>query len=258
MFYFFSKVFSVLTQPIGIFMFLLMLKLVFKSFRWFKYLHVFAFVFIYICSLGATVEWAARAWEVPSKDPGDLAKYDVGIVLTGGISSEYLSQNSKNILGPSADRIWQAAHLYKLGKIKYILISGGDGKLKSSLKHIYENDKAKEFLVEVGVPDSVIFQDKMSINTHENAVHSKDVFPQMAISKTPKILIITSAWHMKRAMACFKKQGIITNDFAANPLVTNMHIKWYDFLPDAQELAKTQLFFKEWIGYLAYWVVGYI
>src|SRR5262249_24619321 len=144
-----------------------------------------------------------RAWEVPAYKISDIpGTYDAGIVLSGMVmydnSIDRIQFNRRN------DRLMQAVSLYKKGKIKKIFFSGGSGSLVYT--YMKESEMVKKFLVEIGIPAEDILTENKSNNTRENAVFTKEVLEK----EIPhgKFLLFTSAFHMRRAVACFKKVGM--------------------------------------------------
>ncbi len=253
MFYFFSKALSIFLNPLG-WIFLIWFCLLFIKSKTTKKWVIGSQIFIlWIFSTGAFTEWASRWYEIHPVNIEQIQKADIGIVLSGGLANDPESIRNGSYIGHEADRMWQAARLFKAKKITKILISGGDNS-KQKLK--IENHVAKQFLLDFGIPDSCIIQEIVSLNTYENALYTgkilKETYPNQ------KYILITSAYHMPRALACFKKQNIHCVPFAASPICTFWQIRFSDFLPDPEELYKSKLLIKEWIGYLVYKCMGYV
>ncbi|MEO5570284.1 MAG: ElyC/SanA/YdcF family protein, partial [Bacteroidia bacterium] len=74
-----------------------------------------------------------------------------------------------------------------------------------------------------------------------------------------KFLLVTSGYHMRRSLACFKKAGI-----KADPFSVDEHSGKGQFtvdkilVPDAECLDGWDSLLHEWVGYLSYWIAGYI
>lgn len=172
-----------------------------------------------------------------------LKKYDVGIVL-GGFSNINLRNNSIEFEG-SGDRLFQAIKLYKKGIIKEILIASGNSNLLDN--KVKEADLAANYLKEIGIPDSAILVEDNSRNTVENARNSAKIISKRY--NNPKILVITSAWHIPRARLVFdrtfnKKLNYYPADFEGR---TKFDLS--DFvIPSAAALIAWPKLFKEWIG----------
>jgi uncharacterized SAM-binding protein YcdF (DUF218 family) len=155
----------------------------------------------------------------------------------------------------NTDRILQTVRLYKTGKIKKMLISSGSGSLE--YRNMLESSLLKKYLITIGIPDSVIMIDSISDNTYQNAVCCAKILKSEP--KNNRYLLITSATHMRRAKACFNKQGINVDIYATNKLAGK--IKWsFEFLllPDIEALDDWQNLLHELFGYFTYWIAGYL
>ncbi|MCK5170902.1 MAG: YdcF family protein, partial [Bacteroidales bacterium] len=145
--------------------------------------------------------------------------------------------------------------LYKKGIINKILISGGPGNLV--FRDQYEAVLLKEFLLSIDIPEAHILVDSVSDNTHENAVFSANIIKQEL--NEGKYLLITSSIHMKRAKACFKKEGIIVDIYPTNKHAGPRRFQLdHLFLPDHINLLVWDKLIHEVLGYIVYDVIGYI
>ena len=139
----------------------------------------------------------------------------------------------------SADRVWHAARLFKAGKAKVIVVTG-EGVEASTW----------QLLCDFGVPRDVVVFDERPRNTQEEAC---------VIAEYPykRVLLVTSAWHMKRAVLIMEKfaHGIeiipSPTDFE-NTIVSSRDIVFTDFIPSAGALSANSIAFHEWLGYCAY------
>ncbi len=254
MFYLISKIFSFLLYPIGLL--LITLIILFKSNNRTKNRKILTFCILltYFCSVNFTIKHLEYFWLSKIPNENRIENYDITVVLTGGIfDEEYGIQNMK--MNSSGDRIWQALNQYKSDHTKKIIISGGNVGILVK-KEITESEICKEFLLVNGVPDKDIFVENKARNTIENARNVKALLPK--INSQLKICLITSDFHMPRALACFKKSGI-----KAYPLhykkdtISNQKPDVYDFIPNANSLAKLELVIREIMGFLVYRVMGY-
>ncbi len=195
----------------------------------------------------------SRLWEVHGTPISEVKNYDVAIVLGG--MSEYNHDLNALSVRKNVDRIWQAISLYKLGKVKKILISGDHGYLID--KGLHEAKQFKKTLCLWGFPSEDILTESISKNTYENAVESKKVLLKNGY-KNKRILLITSSVHMRRARACFEKQGIKFDCFS-----TDLHTgpkRYYsieDFIiPEVSNITNWHSLMKESVGYFSYWISG--
>jgi uncharacterized SAM-binding protein YcdF (DUF218 family) len=255
MFFFLSKVVSFFITPLGLCFVSLFLVLFLKKYQ--KLLIIGIVVGLYVVSNQWIVNVLVSAWEVPVQSRTSLSPKKWGIVLTGGFFETDAEMGIENLhLGSSSDRIWQAYRLYKEGKIEKILITGGYVPLVSRTTQI-ETILAKDFLIQNGVPLADIILETKARNTYENALFSVALAKQQGILPSDCYLI-TSSYHTKRAVACFKKQGFNLVHFGTNPRQANLEWKWIFLIPSRHALEDFLNLYHEWFGYVSYWMVGYI
>ena len=97
-----------------------------------------------------------------------------------------------------------------------------------------------------------------SKNTWENATMSMEL-TRKKYQTPPRILLITSAFHMKRALGCYKKVGFevvpFATDYYTHPLSPSL-FSW--ILPESTGFYKWNILIREWVGIVAYWFAGYM
>jgi uncharacterized SAM-binding protein YcdF (DUF218 family) len=194
---------------------------------------------------------ALLAWEIPATAWEKVQKYEVGILLTG-ISNAQKDPADRLYLNKGGDRLTHTLILYKMGKIKKILISGG---------HFFKNDiqegrEIKKILLLAGVPETDIILEEKSLNTRENALFTAKILQEQFPNQ--KYLLITSAFHLRRAKACFEKVGIQVNVFSVDFYSQNrswLPASW--LVPNEKSLYYWYVLLHEIVGYLVYKIVGY-
>ena len=194
-------------------------------------------------------------WEIPPKPISDIKQsYKVGIVLTG-ITNMEKTPYDRVYFNKGADRIMHALQLYKEKKIEKILISGGSGSLFQNQRR--EADNLKSILKLAEVPESDILIESKSRNTYENAQYSAQILNKRFPGAD--FLLITSAFHMRRASACFAKAGInatvYSTDFYTHD--RNFHFDTLLF-PSVHAIHKWTILVKELLGWVLYNISGYI
>lgn len=198
----------------------------------------------------------AVVWETDKRNPDTIIEpYDTGIVLGGYVNFNAASPPGVLTFHQAGNRLTSALMLYQTGKIRSILLSGGAGRIVGNAPP--EAAEARKFLIRCGVPDSVILIENNSRNTRENALYSKQLVERAAPGS--RCLLITSAWHTRRAKACFHKTGLICDAFGTDFLTEKSNGNGWNWLePDWKALMKWELLIKEWVGWLAYRMNGYI
>jgi len=209
-------------------------------------------IILYICSNSCIVDECIRAYETPPTHIDSLTQvYDYGIVL-GGFNT-YDVQYDRLHFNKAGDRLWQTLLLYKQGKIKKILISGGEAKLFP--EGYTESETTRDFLIQLGVPPQDIRIENTSKNTYENAQNTAHILSQETVS----CILITSAIHMPRAYATFTKAGIQCYPYSTDCLSGNRKFAFdHCLLPDMQALENIRVLIREIIGYATYWVLCYL
>ena len=160
------------------------------------------------------------------------------IVLLGGSMGIETNTSSYAEMATSADRVWQAARLFKAGKASKIIATGD-----------YAKDTTLPLLKDFGMgEESVSFVDART--TEEEAKGLEKLGYK-------KILLVTSAWHMKRARLMFKKYapGIevvcAPADFE-NTFMAEKTTLLKMLLPDPNVFMLNSVVFHEWVGIVGY------
>lgn len=191
--------------------------------------------------------------------PQTVAKghYPLAIILGGGMIREQQVDVSRMNAAESADRFIQPLILYKQGIIDRILITGGNtsiGNLKIDQSN--ETMQVKRLLITLGIPADKIITENQARNTYENAVYSKRILDSMSI-KGP-ILLVTSAFHMRRAAACYTKAGVACIPYVVDSKKKDTPMGVLEYIvPSERELAKFSYLIREMFGYIVYRIVGY-
>ena len=102
--------------------------------------------------------------------------------------------------------------LFKNGKVKKLIVSGGKGK-----EGYYEADKMKEYYINNGIPDSMILVDNDGYNTRATV---KNTF--QFLNKDSKIIVVSQYYHVSRTKMLYKKAGI-TSVQGCSPLYFELH-----------------------------------
>ena len=195
-----------------------------------------------------------RWWEPVTEDHDLLqTKYDGAIVL-GGIGS--IDERLQKInFGESVDRLLQMLPYYHNGRIKRILFTSGSGSVE--FPHHKEALYVRKYLLSIGFPDSSLTIEYNSRNTYENALFTKRIMDSLNLHG--KYLLVTSAYHMPRALAVFRKAGYnglvpyVTNRCSGARRFTPDHL----LLPNPDAMYMLEFLIHEWVGYLIYKIKGY-
>lgn len=188
---------------------------------------------------------AVNAEQTPAAD---------AIVVLGGYMHSPTKSHPAAELNESGDRLWMGAQLFKAGKAPLVLLSGGTVPGFGE-KLVPEAEAAKDLLQRWGVPSEAILVETQSRNTHENAIFSRPILLQ---KNARRVLLVTSAFHMPRATAIFRKAGM-----DVTPVPTDYLSGWEgrdlvsSLIPDAEGLYRSSVALREWIGLTVYKLRGW-
>lgn len=255
MFFILSKTLGYLVRPLVIVVLFFVAGLLTKKAKRKKWLLGIGFVLLFLFSNEFIANEVMSRWEVKAVPFDSIGrKYTYGILLCGAAKSE-VGPPDRVYIGSAADRINHTLQLYKLGYIERILISGGSGRLIDI--GVREADELAGLLQLMGVPKEDILVENQSRNTHESAEEVMKILQPR--TRPADCLLITSASHMRRSMACFARVG-----WSCKPFSTDFQGHVRKFSPDVLIIPKLEAFLwwqillKEWTGYFAYWMAGYI
>jgi uncharacterized SAM-binding protein YcdF (DUF218 family) len=256
MFFFLSKLIDFIAMPITILMGLLIWSFFTKNNKIKNRISAATIILLYLASNRLIVNKLAYWYETPVQSVNSVDKiYDVGVLLTGGITFAQNYQETIPSMGNRSDRVLQTFHLYKVGKIRSIIITGTDN-LNLLKNNTGEAQLAKKLLTSWGVPEQDIHLELKARNTRENALFTTEIlkkeFPEASV------MLITSAFHMRRAHGCFEKAGTQTTPFRTDFEGTGYPLFLREKLvPNPTALSLTHTLWHEWIGLLVYKLMGY-
>jgi uncharacterized SAM-binding protein YcdF (DUF218 family) len=173
------------------------------------------------------------------------------IVLGGAVSPDISAARNEVALNEAAERLTVAAELALRYPKARILFSGGSGAL------IFGEGTEAEFAMRVfesfGIPRRRVILEDRSRNTVENAILSKDIArPQPG----ERWLLVTSAYHMPRAIGIFRKAGFDVEPYPVDWRTAGNEDVFRPFGTVGDGLRRTDTAVREWVGLLAYWLMG--
>lgn len=178
---------------------------------------------------------------------------DAILVLSGGVRPAR-APGLRADAGPSAERVIHAARLYRAGKAPVVIASGGRHDRRPGVAP--DAEAMADLLVELGVPRDAILLEARSRTTHENCALTKPILDQHHIHS---VLLVTSAIHMRRALATCRSAGIDAapspTDFEAPSRPTGGIMSWR---PDSGALDRSSRTIWEILGFTYYRSRGWI
>ena len=186
----------------------------------------------------------------PAWDPSRGAPDGI-IVLGGSVDTDLSAAHHTPVVLHAADRFFAPAELARRYPNVRVVFTGGTSNLIST--DAKEADYSAPILENLGIPKERLILERDSRNTWENAIFTKKL---VAPKPGERWLLVTSAFHMPRSMGIFRKAGF---DVEAYP------VDWRTGGPDdvlsftnngADGLERTNVAVREWIGLVAYRLMG--
>jgi uncharacterized SAM-binding protein YcdF (DUF218 family) len=182
----------------------------------------------------------------------DLAPPEGIIVLGGAINNQASAVRRQTVFDEGGERLTEAVVLAKRYPQARVVYTSGSSSFTGATST--EALQARKFMSQMGIaPDRITIEDK-SRNTDENARFTAAiVHPE----PSQRWVIVTSAFHIPRAMGVFEKTGF---NAIAYPVSFYTLGRWsadlrLSFKPE-RNLRVFEIALHEWIGLAAYWLSG--
>ena len=211
-------------------------------------------ILLFLSALPFTGNLAMRAIESGQiqPDPDTLPPADAVVVLSGGLTRPSEGQQVAQWSGPLVNRFEAGVALYLADKAPKVMFTNG------RLPWRYCQDPIEVGLLAraqaAGVdPEAVITTNEVVNTAQEAAAAANILLSKDTGAEFRKILLVTSAFHMRRAQLLFERAGFIVIAFPADFRVCHQQpISVLDFFPTADGLAQTETALREWYGFLYY------
>jgi uncharacterized SAM-binding protein YcdF (DUF218 family) len=173
------------------------------------------------------------------------------IMLGGGEDSEVSAARHIAELNENADRFVEAARLALRYPRAKLVITGGIGDLTGG----GDGDAAiaDRFFPQLGIPESRLVLEGKSRNTDENALFTKAL---IGSTEGETWLLVTSAFHMPRAIGIFRKAGLPVVAWPSDFKTTGEESFGLSLLRPYLNQAAFSIGVREWLGLLAYRLSG--
>ena len=245
--YFVRKLLIQLSLPLGLTLIIFVYGLL-KNKR--KYLFC-SFILIYFSSINIVSESLMKIIEYPAENKEFIKSKNI-VVLSGGIIKSNPIQNSLYEWN-DPDRFFAGVKLFKQDKSRKLVFTGGFNPFQYNGKSEGEILKEQSSMFLSDTKDIIVTE--FAKNTYEEAKQIKNLILNSQISND--IILVTSAFHMRRAIILFEKIGIEVNpfpvDFRTDNISINRKIKnIFNWIPNPDSLNKTSIALKEIYGILIY------
>ncbi|APS00870.1 YdcF family protein [Pajaroellobacter abortibovis] len=250
MFFFLSKIFDLFLSPLTWSIGLCLFSFLFFAKRKIKTAQLaclLAFLILYGFSIYPVANFLAKGLEEPNLTTfNPTIPYDVAIVLVGMVEEDVTLQFAQIAFNDGVERFLTAYNLLRSGQTKLVLFSG------TSARHYPWESESRLLghqLEQWGIPGNRILVEEKSRNTLESAQFLKSIVQERGWKKC---LLITSSYHMQRALNCFQKVGIEVDTLSVDFRSSNQPISFKHWLPRTKWLLMSTESLHEYGGRYVY------
>ena len=208
-------------------------------------------IFLWTFSIGFAADFLWKIVEYPWQriKESDAPTADAIVVLSSG--SRFQVPGKANIFEwGDPDRYFAGINLYQKKKAPRLFFTGGTTPYAPA--SISEGTLYKEHAISLGIPLEAIHVTNKVVNTAQEAIEIRRSLNQ--INSSSRILLVTSAFHMKRAKKLFENQGFLVYPFPVD-FKTYMTSSWqspYQWIPNSYSLNRSSQALRELIGRIIY------
>lgn len=264
MFIFLSKFLPNFIYPLGLVFILVILALFLRrKQRWLTTVLILTLLCLLLGGNRWLSFWLARSLEWRYLPLNPVPQADVIVILGGGTESEQYPRPMVEV-NSAGDRVLYAARLFKEGKAPHLLLSGGNISW-SNARVMSPADEMADLLDLMDIPQDAIWLQPKSQNTYEDALFCSQIIKEKGLQR---VLLVTSAQHMPRAVALFQHQGItvipapvdytVTQPGWDNLFAPNFETFAVNLMPNVSSLSLTTAVLKEYLGIWVYALRGWL
>ncbi len=240
MLFFIRKLVESILMPLGFSALLVIVGLVLRR----RYLIVAGVVALWLCSIPLASHILLGTLErvYPPRTIAEAPSADAIVVLSGGIVRGISAAGVQ--WGDSANRYFTGLDLALAGKARFLVLSAG---MPPPAHGISQGMILRETSVERGFPADRIIVTRTVLTTEDEA---------SAVSDLPgihSILLVTSAFHMPRAVMLFRARGLDVSPFPTDQRVLGSIVpESLRLMPEASSLEGAEVALREYYGLAVY------
>ena len=182
--------------------------------------------------------WIFLEYPLKKLDINSINKADAIVILSGGNQSSRYSSGIE---------------LYKAKKARKLIFTGGINPYSGDLTP--RGDILIEKALSTGIPRNDLYTTKTVLNTYQEAKAIKNLIKEKINLGSKNVILVTTAFHMKRAKKVLERQGITVQPYPVDFKKINFKntlanpLSW---IPNASDLGKSSFAVREIIGRLYY------
>lgn len=234
--------FCVITLATGI----VLLRL--KRYKWAFRLLILSLLVLSVPCLYGMVELAARPLKTKADLPQPcLREAKAMVVLSGGVlSADFLTESTHQRVMTAAAFV--EAKGSRPFKLKRVIFSGGYNKKAKAAESVVMMELFKKEVQKEILNDLIVITEEESRNTFENAKFSRET-----LMEEETIILVTSDYHMPRALRVFEKMGLDVCPLPAPSHDLSSFGVW-----NFGNGSNFSRIVNEYLGIVGYWLVGWI
>jgi len=200
-------------------------------------------VILVICSMpivsGKMIAYLESDYEL--NRPSEIDAANAIVVLSGMVKTIKTKDSLDYEWSEAVDRFFAGIDLFRLNKAPTLIFTRGKVPWSIGLP---EGEFLREEAIKLGIPKKDILLTENVENTDQEAKAIKKLFS----IDNPKIILVTSAFHMPRAQLVFEAAGINVIPFPVDFKTGAGKLTFMSFIPSAVSFASTNFFVREIIG----------
>lgn len=173
------------------------------------------------------------------------------VVLGGSFETEVTNVRGQMALNETGERLIALGDLARRYPGAKIVYSGGGNEFTPDATP--EATLVESTIGQLGIAPGRVIYERRSLNTFQNALYSKAL---AAPNGGKRWLVVTSAFHMPRAMGAFRAAGFKVVPYTVDYRTAGGASLARPFAFVGEGLRRTDIAAKEWIGLLAYRLTG--
>lgn len=211
-----------------------------------------AWLALVLCGLGPVGEWLIEPLEGRFPAPDLTGQSVVGVIVLGGAAEADVTMARAQLsMNESGERLVALADLGRRFPQAQLVFTGGSGGPFGDT--VSEADAVEAALATLGLPAGRVIFERVSRNTAENASFTKALVQPQAGETW---LLVTSAWHMPRAMGVFRRTGFAVTAYPVDFRTRGDGTLTWTSGTLSRGLRRTDVAVREWLGLLAYRALG--
>lgn len=207
---------------------------------------------LYVFSTAAASNACMRLAERSAvRTASESGRYEAVILLGGMVDEPVRLTHGQMAYTEANERLLQAFAMLREDRAQYVLIAAG---MINPSHTQSEAETLGRQLEQWGIDRGRIVLETSSRNTRENALNSASIIAKYGWTK---LVLITSAFHMKRALGCFHQVGVHPDAWPVDYRSNHTPVFDTSLLPRSDALDLSAIALREMAGRLVYQLSGY-